>query len=91
MSIDWPHMIVSILLIFATVLLVQRAPTYKNGSRGKRIAIFAVALFLVMFVFNLIWPYGEGAGVTGEVRSGQEEEIELRPEPAGGATPDRGT
>ena len=91
MSIDWPHMLISMVLIFATVLLVQRTPAYKQGSRGKRAVIVAVALFLVMFVFNLIWPYGEGAGVTGESKGGREDVIEPRPETADGATRAQGT
>ena len=90
MSIDWPHMIVSMLLIFATLLFVQRAPAYKSGSRGKRAVIVAVALFLVMFVFNLIWPYGERAGVAGEPSGAREDTIEPRPEPAGGEVPGQG-
>jgi len=90
MSIDWPHMIVSMLMIFATVLLVQRASAYNSGSRGKRAVIVAVALFLVMFVFNLIWPYGEGAGVAGEPSGAREDTIEPRPEPAGDEAPGQG-
>ena len=90
MSIDWPHMIISMVLIFATVLLVQRTPTYKQGSRGKRAVIVAVSLFLVMFVFNLIWPYSEGAGVAGEPSSGRQDTIEPRPEPPGGEVPGQG-
>jgi hypothetical protein len=76
MSIDWPHLIVSMLLIFATVLAVQRAPAYKHGSRGKRAAIAGIAAGLVIFAFNLMWPYGEGAGVTGEPKGGREDVIE---------------
>ena len=90
MSIDWPHMIISMVLIFATVLLVQRTSAYKQGSRGKRAVIVAVALFLVMFVFNLIWPYGEGAGVAGEPSSGREGTIAPQSEPAGGEVPGQG-
>ena len=59
MNIDLPHMIVSALLIFAVVLVAHRTAIYRNASRGKRLAIVAVALFLVMFLFNLVWPYGE--------------------------------
>jgi len=90
MSIDWPHMIISMLLIFATVLLAQRAPAYKQGSRGKRAVIVGVAVGLVVLVFNLIWPYGEGPGVTGEPRAGREDTIEPQSEPAGGEVPGRG-
>ena len=90
MSIDWPHTIVSMLLIFATVLLVQRAPAYKTGSRGKRAVIVGVAVGLVILVFNLIWPYGEGTGVMGEPRGGREDTIEPQSEPAGGEVPGQG-
>ena len=90
MSIDWPHMIVSMVLIFATVLLVQRTPTYKQGSRGKRALIVGVAVGLVILVFNLIWPYGEGTGVTGEPRGGREDTMAPQSEPAGGEVPGQG-
>ena len=59
MNIDLPHMIVSALLIFAVVLVAHRTAVYRNASRGKRAAIVAVALFMVLFVSNLIWHYGE--------------------------------
>jgi hypothetical protein len=59
MNIDLPHMIVSAMLIFAVVLMAHRTAFYKNASPGKRAAIVGVALFLVIFLFNLVWPYGE--------------------------------
>ena len=59
MDLDLPHMIVSAMLILAVVLMAHRTAFYKNASRGKRAAIVGVALFLVMFVFNLVWPYGK--------------------------------
>jgi hypothetical protein len=90
MSIDWPHMIVSMLLIFATVLLVQRASAYKSGSRGKRAVIVGVAVGLVILVFNLIWPYGGGAGVAGEPSGGRGDTIEPQSESAGGEVPGLG-
>ena len=59
MNFDLPHMIVTGLLIFAVVLATHRTAMYKNASRGKRAAIVGVALFIVLFIFNLLWPYGE--------------------------------
>jgi len=44
-----------------------------------------------IFIFNPIWPDGEGAGVTGEVMGGRGKAMEQRTEPAEGATPDQGT
>ena len=52
-------MIVGILLIFVVLLGIQRTSAYKNGSRVKRAAIFGIAVGTVVFIFNLIWPYGE--------------------------------
>lgn len=59
MNIDLLHMIVTVLLILALSLAVQRTAVYQNGSRVKRFVVLGVALFIVLLVLNLIWPYGE--------------------------------
>lgn len=58
MEFDLPHMLVTALLILGTFLVLQRVDAYKNGSRGKRAAISFAALFVVLLLLNLIWPYG---------------------------------
>jgi membrane-anchored protein YejM (alkaline phosphatase superfamily) len=57
MNIDWPHMIVTMVLIFAVILGLGRLAIYKEASKGKRFLLMAVSIFIVVFVFNLIWPY----------------------------------
>ena len=52
-------MIVTALLIFALGSVLQRTAFYENGSRVKRSVVLGVAVFIVLFVLNLIWPYGE--------------------------------
>ena len=57
MNIDWPHMIVTMVLIFAVAFGLGRLAIYKEASKGKRFLLMAVSIFIVVFVFNLIWPY----------------------------------
>jgi hypothetical protein len=33
-----------------------------GASRGKQVAVTFAALFVVLFVLNLLWPYGETLG-----------------------------
>lgn len=56
MNIDWPHMIVTMVLIFAVAFGVGQLAIYKEASRGKRVLLMAVSIGVAVFVFNLIWP-----------------------------------
>ena len=58
MNIDIPHIIVSVLIIYVVVLLVERTDTYRNASHGKRFLILVLPLFIAVFVLNVVWPYG---------------------------------
>jgi hypothetical protein len=59
MNIDLPHTIATAVLIFGTLLAIKRMSFYQNGSRLKRSVVFGVAVFIVVFVLDLIWPYGK--------------------------------
>lgn len=61
MNFDWPHMLVTGLLIFVVITLLDRTAFYTSASKGKRMLILAVCLFVVLTVLNLLWPYGSGA------------------------------
>ena len=52
-------MIGPVLLIVGAVLTTQRTAFFSNGSHVKRGVVVFAALFIVLFVLNLIWPYGE--------------------------------
>ena len=58
MNLDWPHMLVTGLLIFVVITVLDRAAFYTSASKGKRMMILAVSLFVVLMVLNLLWPYG---------------------------------
>ena len=57
-AIDLSHVIVSALVIGAVIFLLHRVEAYETATRGKRSAIAFAVVFVVMFVLNLLWPYG---------------------------------
>ena len=57
MNIDLVHMIVTILLVLAVAWGVGRTGAYRDAPRGKRFLLMAVPIFIVLLIFNLIWPY----------------------------------
>ena len=56
MNLDLSHIIVTVLVIFFTVLAAEQTSLVKNASRAKRALIVGVIVFVVMFLLNLIWP-----------------------------------
>ena len=60
MTFDFAHMIVTALILFAILWLVNHSGVFKNTSkRGKTLIAFGL-IVVVIFVFNLVWPYGSG-------------------------------
>jgi len=60
-TLDWPHMLASLLIILVVMQGLERVPRYREGSMGRRLAMLAGVLFVVLLIFNAIWPYGSGA------------------------------
>jgi hypothetical protein len=58
MSIDLPHALASGLLITAVSLGLYQISYVKNAPRWKRVLILASVFFVVLTLFNMIWPYG---------------------------------
>ncbi|WP_171052694.1 hypothetical protein [Ruegeria sediminis] len=58
MHFDLFHAAVAAVLILATIWGMRRAGLVDGEHRGWDWKIFA-AIFVVMFVFNLIWPFGQ--------------------------------
>ena len=57
MSFNVPHMIVTALLIFGVLMVLERFEGYRTASKGKKFVLMVVPLFVVLLVFNLLWPY----------------------------------
>ena len=61
MTFDIPHMIVTALIIFAVVYPLNHMAQFENMKKGRKFLITFVALFVLLFILNLIWPYGSGS------------------------------
>ena len=60
MHFDLAHALVAGLLIFITILAMQRAGLYvshKDGGPRWSWPLFG-AIFVVMFILNVVWPFG---------------------------------
>lgn len=58
MHFDLAHAIVAGILMLATLQVLDRTVLTADMPRGKRMLTIFVAIAVVMFIFNLIWPYG---------------------------------
>ena len=61
MTFDFPHMIVTVLLVFAVVWGMDQTAALDKMSKGRKTLIKFVVLFVAIFVLNLLWPYGTSA------------------------------
>ena len=58
MHFDLAHAIVTVALLIATMFILRKTGIIDDGE-GRRFSWKAVvAMALVVFVLNLIWPYG---------------------------------
>ncbi|ETW14137.1 hypothetical protein ATO8_04566 [Roseivivax marinus] len=61
MTFDIPRMIVTAIIIFCVVWLVQHTAMFEGMTRRKRSLVLFGVLFVVLFILNLLWPYGATA------------------------------
>ncbi|MFC3613317.1 hypothetical protein ACFORG_06050 [Lutimaribacter marinistellae] len=60
MTFDIPHMIVTALIIFAVIYPLNHMTQFENMSKGRKVLITFVVLFVLLMILNLVWPYGSG-------------------------------
>ena len=60
MQFDFAHAAVAAVLIFLTVWIMKRLGLSKEQEKGKHVWDWKIffAVFVVMLVLNIIWPYG---------------------------------
>ena len=58
MHFDLAHALVTVALLFATQLVLQKTGVIGEGEERKFNWKSVVAMALVVFILNLIWPYG---------------------------------
>ena len=56
MNVDWAHMLITMLIIGAVFLGLERSEAYRRSSRAKRTGILVVILFPLLMLFNMLWP-----------------------------------
>ena len=59
MHFDFAHAAVAAILIFLTVWILKKAGISKNQEKDNHVWDWKIffAVFIVMFLFNIIWPY----------------------------------
>ncbi len=58
MHFDLAHAVVTVLLLVATQIVLQKTGVIAEGEERKFNWKSVVAMALVVFVLNLVWPYG---------------------------------
>lgn len=60
-TFDIPHMIATALIVLAVSWIVQHTAAIQGMSRGGRILVTFVLIFIPILILNLVWPYGSDA------------------------------
>ncbi|WP_223426989.1 hypothetical protein [Tateyamaria pelophila] len=61
MQFDIPHIIVTAIILYSVIWGMQHISPFSEMSKGKRNGIQFIILFVLLFILNIIWPYGSGA------------------------------
>ncbi len=61
MTFDIPHMIATALIVWVSVWLLPKLGAFGEMAAGRQRLIQFAVIFLLIFVLNLVWPYGTGA------------------------------
>ena len=56
MDLDWPKIIVEMLLAFGVVIAIEFFGIAKNVSRLRRGLTYGIGVFIVLMNFRLFWP-----------------------------------
>ncbi len=57
MEFNIPHIIVTAVLVFTVVFLIEHSGIVRDTSRVKRALVIGGVIFLTMLLLNLLWPY----------------------------------
>ncbi len=58
MSLDIPHMIVTVAICFAVLWGLEQTPLFANMPKRKATVLKLVTLFVAILILNIVWPYG---------------------------------
>ncbi len=58
MNLDIPHMIATMIVIFAVVWGLSQLAVVENMTKLRRALVTMASLFVAIFILNIFWPYG---------------------------------
>ena len=61
MELDFPHMIATGAIILAVLWFFDHTSAFENMTKGRKTLLKFLSLFVVLFILNLVWPYGSSA------------------------------
>ncbi len=61
MTFDIPHMIATGLLVFAVIWFIDHSSAFGGAAKGRKTLFKFIGIFVVIFILNLVWPYGATA------------------------------
>lgn len=61
MTFDVPHMVATAVIVWIVIWLLPRMGAFGEMATGRQRLIQFAAIFVLIFILNLVWPYGTGA------------------------------
>ena len=61
MTFDLPHMMATVLIVFAVIWPVDHLGAFDGMTKGRKTLLKFIGIFIAIFLLNLVWPYGSGA------------------------------
>lgn len=58
MTLDLPHIIVTILLVVGWLRVVDKVPFFAQMGTIRKAVMSAGGIFIAVLLLNLVWPYG---------------------------------
>lgn len=58
MTLDLPHIIVTVLLVIGWLRVVEKVPFLAEMGTIRKAVMRAGGIFIAVLLLNLVWPYG---------------------------------
>ncbi|WP_146149129.1 hypothetical protein [Nitratireductor sp. StC3] len=60
MTFDIPHMIATGAIVFLVIWITDHTSACDGMSKGRKTLVKTVAIFVLVVMLNIFWPYGSG-------------------------------
>jgi len=62
MTINFPHMIVTAIIILVVLFGLEKMVFTESTPKGRKAFVTFLVLFVILTALNILWPYG-GSGL----------------------------